>query len=45
VIREKEIPWKEMPRFIHASLINAMLDLNDAPVIPIANIFSSEEQR
>jgi 4-amino-4-deoxychorismate lyase len=39
-IREEEITTKDLARFTHASLINALLDLHESPVIPIANIFS-----
>ena len=41
-IREEEIPTKDLVRFTHASLINALLDLHESPVIPMANIFSSQ---
>jgi 4-amino-4-deoxychorismate lyase len=39
VIREEEITTKDLVRFTHASVINALLDLQDAPIIPMANIF------
>jgi 4-amino-4-deoxychorismate lyase len=41
-IREEEITTKDLARFTHASLINALLDLHESPVIPMANIFSPQ---
>jgi 4-amino-4-deoxychorismate lyase len=38
VIHEEDIMDKDLDRFTHAALINAMLDLTDAPLIPTANI-------
>jgi 4-amino-4-deoxychorismate lyase len=38
-IREKEINYRDLHRYTHAALINAMLDLFDTPLIPVANIY------
>jgi 4-amino-4-deoxychorismate lyase len=38
VIQEREIACKELNRFTHAALINAMLDIGDIPFISIENI-------
>ena len=38
IITEKEIPAAELQNYDHILLINAMLDINQAPRIPISNI-------
>jgi 4-amino-4-deoxychorismate lyase len=38
LIHENEITQKDSHRFIHAALINAMLDIGDTPFISMANI-------
>jgi 4-amino-4-deoxychorismate lyase len=41
LIYEDEITQKDLHRFIHAALINAMLDIGDIPFISMANILPS----
>jgi 4-amino-4-deoxychorismate lyase len=38
IITEKEIPAAELQNYDYILLINAMLDINNAPRIPISNI-------
>jgi 4-amino-4-deoxychorismate lyase len=41
LIHEEKIAQKDLHRFTHAALINAMLDIGDTPYIPTANILPS----
>ncbi len=41
LIHENEITQKDLHRFVHAALINAMLDIGDTPFISMANILPS----
>jgi 4-amino-4-deoxychorismate lyase len=39
-IRAMEINYRDLHRYTHAALINAMVDLHGTPLIPVANIFA-----
>jgi 4-amino-4-deoxychorismate lyase len=41
IIYEQEIIQKDLQRFVHVALINAMLDIGDTPFIPMENILPS----
>jgi 4-amino-4-deoxychorismate lyase len=44
LIHENEISQEDLPRFLHAALINAMLDIGDTPFISMANILPPATQ-
>jgi 4-amino-4-deoxychorismate lyase len=44
-IHEAEVGQKDLQQFAHAALINAMLDLGDAPFVSIENILPSNQDR
>jgi 4-amino-4-deoxychorismate lyase len=44
LIHEEEIAQKDLHRFIHAALINAILDIGDIPFISTENIFLPVQQ-